>query len=218
MAPWNWRNPCTSASTDSDDSNQTPPPRRKHKENELNKSSLHSENGGKMYSNFTNNIYQNPKTNATTKFTTPILFSTNRGLHLRVAKPISKSNVDSAASVYGNFAGAKGGDLPSGVDDISLSASSDYEINFCDLERWSTNRANTICLEDTFIVSRRNNSLPSPNLSPVDNNCGINRKMQRSGSIFCVPSGSRHALVMPQRSLYQRSTSIQSSFERFGLQ
>ncbi|XP_017844816.1 uncharacterized protein LOC108601429 [Drosophila busckii] len=48
----------------------------------------------------------------------PVLFTTNRGLYVRVAQ--------SSASKH------------------------EYEINFCDLERWSTKRANVVSLEDSF--------------------------------------------------------------------
>ncbi|XP_030081627.1 uncharacterized protein LOC111601326 [Drosophila hydei] len=56
----------------------------------------------------------------------PVLFSTNRGLYLRVARP---------ASMLGP---------------VFTATNQHYDINFCDLERWSTNRANVISLEDTF--------------------------------------------------------------------
>ncbi|KAH8311566.1 hypothetical protein KR044_006956, partial [Drosophila immigrans] len=56
----------------------------------------------------------------------PVLFSTNRGLYLRVAQPQVML-----------------------LQPLS-SAAQHYDISFCDLERWSTNRANVVCLEDTF--------------------------------------------------------------------
>ncbi|XP_067620279.1 uncharacterized protein [Eurosta solidaginis] len=221
MAPWSWRNPCTSGSTDSsDESSESPSPIRKRAQQRL----PPSNNIGAA-----NSLYQNPNFNATTKYITPVLFSTNRGLHLRVAKTMSKSHA-AAVGAYGCpntegnsgevrnkcSCGIIGGDC--GNENNLPTANYDNEIHFCDLERWSTNRANTISLEDTFIVSRRKNSLPSTNGSSYNENSGIlNDRMQRGSSIFYVPSGSRHALVMPPRSLYERSTSIQSNFERFGV-
>ncbi|XP_054741815.1 uncharacterized protein LOC129247012 [Anastrepha obliqua] len=229
MSPWNWRNPCTSAATDSDESPQTPSPIRKHAQNGV-AGAVHQRVNGRQHESCTGtaeNIYPNPNFNTTKKHTTPVLFSTNRGLHLRVAKRKPKPWTSTEASMCGGAAGPKCNALNiSGCSFASecgsgtrLPTSCAYEIHFCDLERWSTNRANTISLEDTFIVSRRNNSLDSHNVSYVERESnGLNGKNQRSGSIFYVPSGSRHALVMPRRSLYQRSTSIQSTFERFGVQ
>ncbi|KAH8414109.1 hypothetical protein KR222_007306, partial [Zaprionus bogoriensis] len=54
----------------------------------------------------------------------PVLFSTSRGLYLRQAQP---------------------------PDSVTL-GTQQYDISFCDLERWSTNRANVISLEDTFSI------------------------------------------------------------------
>ncbi|XP_043863645.1 uncharacterized protein LOC6572122 [Drosophila mojavensis] len=56
----------------------------------------------------------------------PVLFSTNRGLYLRVARPASM------------------------LSPLLTATNQQYDISFCDLERWSTNRANVISLEDTF--------------------------------------------------------------------
>ncbi|XP_034488826.1 uncharacterized protein LOC117792705 [Drosophila innubila] len=55
----------------------------------------------------------------------PVLFSTNRGLYLRVAQPQVTLQPMSNSGQH-------------------------YDISFCDLERWSTNRANVVSLEDTF--------------------------------------------------------------------
>ncbi|KAL7729586.1 hypothetical protein ACLKA6_007870 [Drosophila palustris] len=55
----------------------------------------------------------------------PVLFSTNRGLYLRVAQPQLTLQPVSNGGQH-------------------------YDISFCDLERWSTNRANVVSLEDTF--------------------------------------------------------------------
>ncbi|KAH8381716.1 hypothetical protein KR093_011163, partial [Drosophila rubida] len=56
----------------------------------------------------------------------PVLFSTNRGLYLRVAQP--QVTLLQPLSNVGQH----------------------YDISFCDLERWSTNRANVISLDDTI--------------------------------------------------------------------
>ncbi|XP_017469931.1 PREDICTED: uncharacterized protein LOC108361731 [Rhagoletis zephyria] len=225
MAPWSWRNPCTSGATDSDESPQTTSPVRKRSQSGF-AGNAHQRENGTESTNGTS-TYQKPYSNPKTKHTTPVLFSTNSGLHLRVTKPKFKPCAPTGVCMCGGTVGPRCNALnitgcscaiESGID-TRLPASCIYEIHFCDLERWSTNRANTICLEDTFIVSRRNNSLPSSNMSSADrDNTIFKSRNQRSGSIFCVPSGSRHALVMPHRSLYQRSTSIQSTFERFGVQ
>ncbi|XP_011197108.2 uncharacterized protein LOC105221665 [Zeugodacus cucurbitae] len=226
MAPWNWRNPCTSATTDSDESTQTPPPTRKRAQNDntlsaiQNKSCKQSDRCAQSDTGTGNNSNQNQKKSAT-----PILFSTNRGLYLRVPKSMSRSCITTGECIHGGGTCTRnptqdmtdGTLVSNGGSDFSLPSKGAYETHFCDLERWSTKRANTICLEDTFIVSQHNNlhSLIEP---PGEKNNVFTNKIQRSGSIFCVPSGSRHALVIPHRSLYQRSTSIQSTFERFGVQ
>ncbi|XP_018788007.1 PREDICTED: uncharacterized protein LOC108968423 [Bactrocera latifrons] len=227
MAPWNWRNPCTSAVSDSDESTQTPPPTRKRAKNENFISAFRTKSIGKSgrcaQTNTDNSCNQNLQIKAT-KSTTPVLFSTNRGLYLRVPKTMTKSCVanndeclhESATSTP--TTDITDATLPSyGGLNLSLPSTSGDVIRFCDLERWSTNRANTICLEDTFIVTRHNDSLPDPIELPANNNNILSNKIQRSGSIFCVPSGSRHALIMPHRNVRQRSTSIQSTFERFGV-
>ncbi|XP_068155441.1 uncharacterized protein [Drosophila tropicalis] len=74
----------------------------------------------------------------------PVLFSTNCGLYLRLAQPA--------------------------MHDQEISGNNQrYNITFCDLERWSTNRANVVSLEDTFnIISPENqhhlwNNYPSHN-------------------------------------------------------
>ncbi|XP_064545009.1 uncharacterized protein LOC135433016, partial [Drosophila montana] len=58
----------------------------------------------------------------------PVLFSTNRGLYLRVAQPQNM------------------------LQPVVAEAGQHYDISFCDLERWSTNRANVVSLEDTFSI------------------------------------------------------------------
>ncbi|XP_039948149.1 uncharacterized protein LOC126757350 [Bactrocera neohumeralis] len=226
MAPWNWRNPCTSAVSDSDESSQTPPSTRKLAKNENFISAFRTKNiekSGCAQTNTDNSSNQNQQIKET-KSTTPVLFSTNRGLYLRVPKSMSKSCVaNNNECLHENATGTPTTDitdatLPTyGRFDLSLPSTSGDEISFCDLERWSTNRANTICLEDTFIVTRHNDSLPDLIELPANNNNIFTNKIQRSGSIFCVPSGSRHALLMPHRNVRQRSTSIQSTFERFGV-
>ncbi|XP_034662031.1 uncharacterized protein LOC117897358 [Drosophila subobscura] len=66
----------------------------------------------------------------------PILFSTNRGLYLRLSQPV----VDQ-------------------VEVLTLQPrGQNYNISFCDLERWSTNRANVVSLEDTFNLMHQNMS------------------------------------------------------------
>ncbi|EDV91150.1 GH17295, partial [Drosophila grimshawi] len=65
----------------------------------------------------------------------PVLFSTNRGLYLRVAQP--QTTLQPVAQ--------------------------HYDINFCDLERWSTNRANVVSLEDTFSILKPG---PHPHTDP----------------------------------------------------
>ncbi|EDV43478.1 uncharacterized protein Dana_GF16503 [Drosophila ananassae] len=68
----------------------------------------------------------------------PVLFSTNRGLYLRQAPPPSAHS-----------------------EVMSLQPrSQNYNISFCDLERWSTNRANVVSLEDTFTVMQQRNMSP----------------------------------------------------------
>ncbi|EDW38441.1 GL12011 [Drosophila persimilis] len=71
----------------------------------------------------------------------PILFSTNRGLYLRVAQPVGDQEVLTLQ--------------PRGQN---------YNISFCDLERWSTNRANVVSLEDTFTITHQRNMTPEVHL------------------------------------------------------
>nr|ACD81820.1 IP21436p [Drosophila melanogaster] len=75
----------------------------------------------------------------------PVLFSTNRGLYLRLAQPLADQ-----------------------MEVMTLQPSGqNYNISFCDLERWSTNRANVVSLEDTFsIMQQRNMSPESMNYQP----------------------------------------------------
>ncbi|KAH8277122.1 hypothetical protein KR026_005622 [Drosophila bipectinata] len=68
----------------------------------------------------------------------PVLFSTNRGLYLRLAPPPAEHS-----------------------EVMSLQPrSQNYNISFCDLERWSTKRANVVSLEDTFTVMQQKNMSP----------------------------------------------------------
>ncbi|XP_043653691.1 uncharacterized protein LOC122620337 [Drosophila teissieri] len=77
----------------------------------------------------------------------PVLFSTNRGLYLRLAQPLGDQMQMEALTLQ-----------PRGQN---------YNISFCDLERWSTNRANVVSLEDTFtIMQQRNMSPESVNYQP----------------------------------------------------
>ncbi|XP_016941651.3 uncharacterized protein [Drosophila suzukii] len=75
----------------------------------------------------------------------PVLFSTNRGLYLRLAQPLGEQ-----------------------MEVLTLQPrGQNYNISFCDLERWSTNRANVVSLEDTFtIMQQRNKSPESLNYQP----------------------------------------------------
>ncbi|XP_073819411.1 uncharacterized protein [Musca autumnalis] len=96
----------------------------------------------------------------------PILFSTNRGLHLRMLSTSSGSNnnnnLSSTKSSGGRGSDLGGGGVGGSNNNSRLSKSrtnttvinSSYTITFCDLERWSTNRANTVSLEDTFTIAR----------------------------------------------------------------
>ncbi|XP_030374265.1 uncharacterized protein LOC115623860 [Scaptodrosophila lebanonensis] len=68
----------------------------------------------------------------------PVLFSTNRGLYLRQAQPQVEAEPMTDYTLDPTESRAKG-----------------YDISFCDLERWSTNRANVISLEDTFNIVER---------------------------------------------------------------
>ncbi|XP_017039872.1 uncharacterized protein LOC108087159 [Drosophila ficusphila] len=75
----------------------------------------------------------------------PVLFSTNRGLYLRLAQPLEGQVEVKTLQPRGQ----------------------NYNISFCDLERWSTNRANVVSLEDTFtIMQQRNMSPESHNYQP----------------------------------------------------
>ncbi|XP_060647133.1 uncharacterized protein LOC132785157 [Drosophila nasuta] len=79
----------------------------------------------------------------------PVLFSTNRGLYLRVAQPQVML-----------------------LQPLS-NAPQHYDISFCDLERWSTNRANVVSLEDTISMLQ-----PQQAPHPPRNNFGL-YNMQR---------------------------------------
>ncbi|KAH8241225.1 hypothetical protein KR032_002783 [Drosophila birchii] len=76
----------------------------------------------------------------------PVLFSTNRGLYLRLAPGHSGDQMEV----------------------LTLQPrEQNYSISFCDLERWSTHRANVVSLEDTFsIMQQRNMSPESHNYQP----------------------------------------------------
>ncbi|XP_019894831.1 probable serine/threonine-protein kinase fhkE [Musca domestica] len=106
------------------------------------------------------------------KRNTPILFSTNRGLHLRMPSS-STSNSSASGSNYNNnnnltsttkSSGERGSGVVGGSSRLSKSRTNNntsntvinpsYTITFCDLERWSTNRANAVSLEDTFTIAR----------------------------------------------------------------
>ncbi|XP_017114014.1 uncharacterized protein LOC108137027 [Drosophila elegans] len=68
----------------------------------------------------------------------PVLFSTNRGLYLRLAQPLGDQ-----------------------MEVLTLQPrGQNYSISFCDLERWSTNRANVVSLEDTFTIIQQRNMSP----------------------------------------------------------
>ncbi|XP_017067286.1 uncharacterized protein LOC108105303 [Drosophila eugracilis] len=68
----------------------------------------------------------------------PVLFSTNRGLYLRLAQPLGDE-----------------------MEVLTLQPrGQNYNISFCDLERWSTNRANVVSLEDTFTIMQQRNMSP----------------------------------------------------------
>ncbi|XP_075165130.1 uncharacterized protein LOC142237634 [Haematobia irritans] len=104
------------------------------------------------------------------KRNTPILFSTNRGLHMRMtslvvnqSSNINNNNTSNPASTKTSRegrAGPKNGSRAGSSMNRSRtllttpSTSINYTITFCDLERWSTNRANTVSLEDTFTIAR----------------------------------------------------------------
>ncbi|XP_023307837.2 uncharacterized protein LOC111689599 [Lucilia cuprina] len=79
------------------------------------------------------------------KRNTPILFSTNRGLHLRTT-----TNANTTATPTPHTANSTSSHNTSRASVINSS----YNMTFCDLERWSTNRANTISLEDTFTIPK----------------------------------------------------------------
>lgn len=85
-------------------------------------------------------IQQNPSpilfTETIVSHQTPVLFSTNRGLFLRKANRSCSAFAATTVSVAGNSSNNSKGNA--------------YDLSFCDLERWSTNRANSVCLNDTI--------------------------------------------------------------------
>lgn len=150
MAPWNWRNPCTSAETDSDESTQTPPPTRKRSKNEnfINaiqiKIGKKSERCAQTNTATDTNSNRNQQINAT-KSTTPVLFSTNRGLYLRVPKSMSKSCVATTEECLHESVTCTEDSTIDITDctcfDLSLPSTSGDEIRFCDLERWVSKKS-----------------------------------------------------------------------------
>lgn len=149
MAPWNWRIPCISAATDSDESTQTPPPTRQRSRNKnfigtiQVKSGRKSDRCAQANTGTDNKSNQNQKITAT-RSTTPVLFSTNRGLYLSVAKSMSKSCVSTDQSLHEGITCPQSPTLDI-VDctlaindgfDLPSPSTSVHEIRFCDLERW----------------------------------------------------------------------------------
>ncbi|KAM7361531.1 uncharacterized protein ACRADG_012536 [Cochliomyia hominivorax] len=101
---------------------------------------------------------ENVTTTKPLKRHTPILFSTNRGLHLRTTNTSNNNNNTARTTPHTNNSSAS---ASSALQHSSLRNSNSstlinslYNITFCDLERWSTNRANTISLEDTFTIPK----------------------------------------------------------------
>ncbi|XP_037953725.1 uncharacterized protein LOC119683909 [Teleopsis dalmanni] len=112
--------------------------------------------------------YQN--TNTVVKRGTPILFSTNRGLHLRMAKAFSF-----AASTNTNYSNQRSG-----------RSGSAYDIKFCDLERWSTNHANRVSLlEDSDVIHKFSVT------KPTHTECGCSAKQCTTMSQFVKNEGSK---------------------------
>ncbi|XP_020815735.1 uncharacterized protein LOC110189855 [Drosophila serrata] len=106
----------------------------------------HSDPVDVLFGRCTKSIDDIGRKNAWPSKRVPVLFSTNRGLYLRLA-PGHPGNQMEVLTLQ-----------PRGQN---------YNISFCDLERWSTNRANVVSLEDTFtIMQQRNMSPESHNYQP----------------------------------------------------